>query len=101
FDWIMAGASAPRSADAKLDRIEVMPRSATLAPGSELPVLVRGWYSDGRVEDVTRWSRFGSSDEDVAKVTEEGKATVAGHGEASITVGFGSVVSTMTIAAPF
>ena len=101
LDWIKAGAKAPELSDARLDRIEVLPRAAVLRPGSELRVIVRAWYSNGRVEDVTRWSRFGSSDEDVAKVTEEGKATVAGHGEASITVGFGSVVSTMTIAAPF
>ncbi len=101
LDWIKAGALPPGDADAKLDRIEVLPRTAVLAVKKELPVIVRAFYSDGRVLDVTRWSRFGSSDEDVAKVTEEGRVTVAGHGEAAITVGFGTVVSTMTVTSPF
>ena len=101
LDWIKAGAIAPQPTDAKLLRIEVLPKSAVLVPKSEIAVKVRAFYSDAKVEDVTRWSRFGCSDEDVAKVTEEGKVTVAGNGEASITIGFGTVVSTMTITAPF
>ena len=101
LDWIKAGALAPKMDDLRLERIEVLPKSALLAPKSEMPVLVRAFYSDGRVEDVTRWSRFGSSDEEVAKITEEGKITVAGNGETSITVGFGTAVSTMTVTVPF
>lgn len=99
--WIENGAVAPKPDDPHLDRIEVLPRSAVLKPGAEMNVKVRAHYSDRRVEDVTAWSRFGSSDEDVAKVTEDGKVTIAGHGEASITVGFGTAVSTMTVTAPF
>ncbi len=101
LQWIQAGAQGPQASDARLERIEVLPRAATLALKAELPVSVRAFYSDGKVTDVTRWSRFGSSDEDVAKVTEDGKVTVAGHGEASITVGFGNRVATMTITAPY
>jgi len=101
LDWIKSGALPPEANDAHLDRIEVLPKSAVLAPKSQLPVLVRAFYSDGRVEDVTRWGRFGSSDEDVAKIGEEGKITVAGNGEASITVSFGTAVTTMTVTAPF
>lgn len=101
LDWIKGGALPPRPDDARIVRIEVQPASAVLKPKDELTVQVRAFYSDGKVNDVTSWSRFGSSDEDVAKVNEEGKVTVAGNGEASITVGFGSSVSTMTITAPF
>jgi hypothetical protein len=101
LEWIKAGAPAALEGDPRLQRIDVLPRSAMLKIKSEMPVIVRAVYSDGHVEDVTRWSRFGSSDEDVAKVTEEGRITVAGNGEASITVGFGSVVATMTVTAPF
>ena len=96
-DWIKAGASPPLTEDARLERIEVLPRTAILARKSEMRVLVRAFYSDGRVEDVTRWSRFGSSDEDVAKVIEDGNVTIAGNGEASVTVGFGTAVGTMTV----
>lgn len=101
LNWIQGGALPPRDNDPRLERIDVSPRSAVLKPAAELPVKVQAFYSDGHSEDVTRWSRFGSSDDDVAKVTEEGKITVAGNGEASITVGFGTAVCTMTILAPF
>jgi hypothetical protein len=101
LDWIKGGAVAPRPDDARLVRLEVLPRSTVLGVKAELPVLVRAWYSDGRAEDVTRWSRFGSSDEDVAKVGEDGHVTVVGRGEASVTVGFGSAVAAMTVASPF
>lgn len=101
LDWIKAGAHAPQASDPRLDRIEVLPHASLLSLKSEVSMIVRAWYSDGRVEDVTRWSRFGCSDEDVAKITEEGRVTVAGNGEASITVGFGSRVATATITAPY
>src|SRR5262249_36643869 len=92
---------APSADDARLVRIELEPKNATLAAKAELPVKVRAVYSDGKSADVTPWSRFGSSDEDVAKVTEDGKFTVAGNGEASITVGFGTAVAAMTVTSPF
>jgi Protein of unknown function (DUF1553)/Protein of unknown function (DUF1549)/Bacterial Ig-like domain (group 2) len=101
LNWIQSGASPPKDDDPRLQRIDASPRSEVLKPGAELPVQVRAIYSNGRSEDVTRWCRFGSSDEDVAKVNEDGKITVAGNGEASITVSFGTAVTTMTIAAPF
>lgn len=100
-EWIKAGAAGLSKSDASLQRIEVLPKAALLKPTNELPVLVRAFYSDGRVEDVTRWSRFGSSDDDVAKVAEDGRITVAGHGEAAITVGFGTAVTAMTVSSPY
>jgi hypothetical protein len=101
LDWIKTGAAAPAAEDARLVRIELEPKTATLAAKAEMPVKVRAVYSDGKSADVTAWSRFGSSDEDVAKVTEDGKVTVAGNGEASITVGFGTAVAAMTVTSPF
>jgi hypothetical protein len=101
LDWIKAGALPPKPGDARLERIDVLPKSALLAPKSDMQLLVRAIFTDGRNEDVTRWARFGSSDEDVAKVTEDGKISGAGNGEASITIGFGTAVATMTVTAPF
>ncbi|HUR54616.1 MAG TPA: DUF1553 domain-containing protein [Gemmataceae bacterium] len=99
--WITAGAPGPKESDAKLERIEVYPPAALLKPKDEMRVIVRGVYADGTLEDVTRWAKFGSSEELVAAVGEDGKVTVAGHGETAITVLFGSKVATFTVTSPY
>lgn len=101
LDWIKAGAPGPKDADPRLERIEVFPKAALLKPKDTLRVIVRVVYADGTAEDVTRWARFGSSEELVAAVTEDGKVTVAGHGEAAVTVGFGTKVAALTVTSPF
>jgi hypothetical protein len=104
LDWLRAGALGPRADDATLERIDVFPRAILIDPKGQkgtYRAIVRATYSDGTVEDVTRWARFGSSEELVARVTEDGVITPAGHGEAAITVGFGTKVTTLTMTAPF
>ena len=99
--WIAAGAPGPKDTDAKLERIEVYPPAALLKPKDTLNVIVRATYSDGTIEDVTRWARFGSTEELVAGVSEDGKVTVAGYGEAAVTVNFGTKVATLAVTSPY
>ncbi|HEV3383975.1 MAG TPA: DUF1553 domain-containing protein [Gemmata sp.] len=101
IDWIKGGAAGPLESDSRIVGIEVFPKAALLKPKDNLHVVVRASYSDGSSEDVTRWTRFGSSEELVAAVTEDGFATVTGHGEASIVANFGTKVATLTITSPF
>jgi hypothetical protein len=101
LDWMKSGAAGPAESDAKLLRIEAFPNAALLKPKDTLRLAVRATYSDGRVEDVTRWAKFGSSEELVANVTEDGAIAVIGHGEAAINVLFGSRVATVSITSPF
>lgn len=100
-DWIAAGADGPQDGDPQLERIEVFPSAALLKPGDGLRIVVRAWYTDGHAEDVTRWSRFSSSEDLVATVNEEGAVKVAGPGEAAINVGFGTRVAAATVTVPF
>jgi hypothetical protein len=103
-DWLTAGAAGPKTADAALDKLEVFPPAILVSPEGPkgtFRAVVRATYSDGTVEDVTRWARFGSSEELVARVSEDGVITPAGHGEAAITVGFGTKVTTLTVTSPF
>ncbi len=72
-----------------------------LKPKDGLQIVVRATYVDGHAEDVTRWAKFSSSEDLVATVSEDGKATVAGHGEAAITVVYSNVVGTNRITSPF
>lgn len=103
LDWIKTGAGGPKDADAELTKIEAFPPALLVAPGvkNTFRVVVRAIYSNGTVEDVTRLARFGSSEESVAKVSEDGVVTPAGTGEAAITVGFGTKVAALTVTAPF
>jgi hypothetical protein len=101
LNWVKAGAPGPKDADARLSHIEVFPKAALLKPKDTLRVIVRAVYADGTQEDVTRWARFGSSEELVANVTDEGLVTVAGYGEAAVTVGFGTRVATLTVTSPY
>ena len=99
--WIRAGAPGPSDTDARLERIEVFPPAAMLKPKDTLRVIARAVYSNGTTEDVTRWARFGSSEELVASVDEHGAVTVNGHGETAIVVNFGTKVATLTVTSPF
>jgi hypothetical protein len=99
-DWIAAGAPGSRAEDPRIQRLEVLPAAAILKPKDTLQILVRAWYSDGRSEDVTRWVKFNSSEDLVATVNADGKATVAGHGEAAITVWYSNLVAANRIASP-
>src|SRR5206468_917620 len=96
-DWITAGAMGPRSDDPTILRIEVFPAAATLKLKDALRVLVRAWYSDGHAEDVTPWSRFSSTEEQVAGVDEEGRVTVMGAGEAAVNVAYANFVASATV----
>jgi hypothetical protein len=101
LDWIRAGAPGPRDTDSQLERIEVFPRLAMPKPKDKIRVVARAVYSDGSMEDVTRWAKFTSSEDLVAGVDEDGLVTVAGSGEAAIIVNFGTKVGTLTVTSPF
>src|SRR5262245_8293546 len=100
-EWIASGAPGPKENDVRIKRLEVLPSSAVLKPKDKLSLLVRAWYSDGHSEDVTRWAKFTSSEEQVANVDLDGRVTVAGHGEAAVSVWYSNLVASSTIVAPF
>jgi hypothetical protein len=100
-EWIAGGAPRPKTEDVSVTRLEVFPTAAVLKPKDQLQVLVRAWHSDGSTRDVTRWAKFSSSEEQVANVSDEGLATVAGHGEAAITVWYSNFVAAARILSPF
>jgi hypothetical protein len=99
-DWLAAGAPGPRETDPRIRRIEVTPGGAILKPKDTVQVRVRATYSDGHSEDVTRWAKFNSSEDLVASVDAGGKVTVAGYGEAAVTVWFSNQVAAARVSVP-
>lgn len=100
-DWIARGAPPPTDNDPKLVRIEVQPEEVLLAKSQTQPLLVRAHYSNGRMEDVTRWSKFSSTDDAVINVDERGTMKVVGPGQASVVVWFASRVVMARTIVPF
>jgi hypothetical protein len=98
--WISKGAVGPRNSDPVLERIEVLPEFVRLRPGDEFQMIVRAHYSDGRIEDVSRWAKFNATDESVSTVSENGRVKVIGPGEGAINAWFSSriVSSRITVA---
>ena len=92
-EWIAGGVSPPSDDEPVLESVEVLPDRVMLKPGDEQQVLVRAHYSDGRVDDVTRWAKFSSSNEVVAKVDPAGSVTVMGPGEGAIVAWFASKIA--------
>ena len=100
-DWISGGAVGPTDQDAKLESVTVEPELIRLQPGDEQQLIVTATYSDGRVEDVTSWATFSSSDETVLNVDESGLINVIGRGDGAVVVWFSSQLTLSRIAVPF
>ncbi|GDY20144.1 S-layer protein [Verrucomicrobiota bacterium] len=100
-EWIAAGAPGPRPDDARITRLEVLPPAALLQPGATQQLSVRATFSDGHVEDVTRWAKFNAVNTSVAGVDESGRVTVSGHGETTVSAWFLSQLAITTITSPY
>lgn len=100
-EWIAAGTPPPRNDDPRIQSIDVDPPQVVLKPGEEQRLRVRAHFSDGHSEDVTTWAKYTSTDAAVAKVDDEGRVTVLGHGEAAVTVWYLSRIVIATITVPF
>jgi hypothetical protein len=102
-EWIAAGAAGPKPGEAGLDHLEMLPARWNVAQkGEALRFLVRAHYTDGRVEDVTRWAKFTSTDETMLRVTDsEGGVEVTGSGEGAVTAWFSSRIVLSRVLSPF
>ena len=100
-NWIAAGAPAPRSDDVRVERIEVQPNQISLTIGATNQVRVLAHYSDSSQRDVTRWAKFTSANETVAKIDKDGTVTVMGHGEGAITAWYDSKIVIGSITVPY
>ncbi len=100
-DWIAAGMPAPQPSDPRLVKLEILPPGVVLKPGDKQQFLILAHFTDGHVEDVTRWAKYTSTNESVAKVDDRGAATVGGFGEGAITAWYLSKVVITSISSPY
>lgn len=100
-EWIAQGTPGPSEKDPRLESLEVLPKERQLAPNSQQRLVVLAHFSDGHVEDATRWARYTSNEEGVAKVDESGVVSTQGFGETAIAVFYLDKVSFTTVTVPF
>ena len=70
--WIASGMPFGKPDDATVASIGVYPPGRVLLRGATQQVAVTATYTDGRTEDVTRWSQYQSNAADVAAVADGG-----------------------------
>ena len=100
-EWIAGGAPGPMDSDPRLNRLEVLPEKSRRKPGDKYALQVRAHFSDGRVEDVTRWAKYTSANESVANLGDGGEVTVVGFGEAGVTAWYLSQIAVAFVTSPY
>lgn len=100
-EWIAQGAPGPQESDPVVTHIEIHPPRMTLAPSEQAEVFVWAYFSDGVIRDVTRWSKFTSTDETVARVNDNAGLEVLGSGEGAITAWYSSQIALGRITVPY
>ncbi len=87
--WIEQGTPPPSTTDPTVERIECLPRLASVAPQGAQQVIVTAYYSDGSHRDVTREAQYKSNEPEIAKVDDRGLVSAdAGTGETAIMARF-------------
>jgi len=85
-EWIASGVPGPRDDDPQITRLEVLPKYSQQPLKATQQLVVLAHFSDGHVEDATRWAKYTSAQSSVAGVDDRGLVTISGAGEAAIKV---------------
>lgn len=100
-EWIAAGHPAPSDDDARLKQLEILPTASQQKKGASQQMVVRAHFSDGHVEDVTRWCKFTSANATVASVDDRGLVAITGSGEGAISAWYLSQNVIATVSSPY
>lgn len=100
-EWIAQGQPAPQPNDPRIQRLEILPPQIHLSPGDRQQFLVRAHFTDGHVEDVTRWAKYSSTNHSVGQVDDNGLVQVVGSGEAAIVAWYLAQNVTATVSVPY
>ncbi|HEY1173735.1 MAG TPA: DUF1549 domain-containing protein [Verrucomicrobiae bacterium] len=99
-EWIANGTPGPKQEDPRIERIEMVPNHVVIKPGEQQQILVRAYFNDGRVEDVTRWTKYTDANSEVTNIDEHGNIKVMGFGEGAITAWYLQRIAIATVTVP-
>ncbi|QDU30230.1 hypothetical protein ETAA8_53490 [Anatilimnocola aggregata] len=100
-EWIAAGTPGPRDDDPQISKLEVLPKNSQQTVGTEQQLVVLAHFNDGHVEDVTRWSKYVSTNSSVASVGEHGKVKITGSGEGAVSVWYLNLTEMAYVSSPY
>ncbi|HAL14747.1 MAG TPA: S-layer protein, partial [Planctomycetaceae bacterium] len=100
-EWIAEGTVGPSDSDAVIDNLEVLPRYSSQKPGDAQQLVVLAHFSDGSTEDVTRWAKYKTVNQNVALVGDHGEVSVVGPGEGAIKVWYLNINQLAFVSVPF
>lgn len=85
-EWIAQGTPPPRDDDPRMVELTVLPAASRQSIAAKQQLIVQARFSNGKVEDVTRWAKYTSVNTSVASVSDHGLVEVTGAGEGFIKV---------------
>ena len=100
-EWIAQGTPPPKSDDPRIVRVTVYPPHSRQAVGASQQLVVCAEFTDGHVEDVTRWAKYTSVQSSVAAVSDQGEVKVSGAGEGAILVWYLNVNAMAFLSVPY
>jgi len=100
-EWIAAGTPGPRADDPMVTQVEVLPKNSVHQVGTTQQLVVLAHFSDGRVEDATRWAKYTATSSTVANVDGSGKVKIVGPGESAVNVWYLNITSTAFVSVPY
>ncbi len=99
--WLAAGAPNEPDFDVRLQKVEIYPPQWTMpARGDRQQVVVVARRYGGSTQDVTAYARYGTNDDQVATVDDEGRINAVGPGETSIIVRYLGAVGVIPVRIP-
>ena len=100
-EWIASGAPQPEEADARIEQLEMLPKEVVLQPGAGHQFIVQARFSDGTIQDVTRWVKYTDADSSVTAVDDRGLVKVQGYGEGAVTAWYLSRLAIGHVIVPY
>jgi hypothetical protein len=97
--WMNQGAR--RGSLPSVTKLDVQPPTMLLVKGEAKPLTVKATWSDGTVQDATKFALYESTKDIVAGVNPVGTVDGRGAGRASITVRFMGQVAAVPVSSPF
>lgn len=99
--WIAQGMPYGKPTDPTVERIEVYPLERTMERDGEQQLVVKAFYTDGKVEDVTASAQYDSNDKDITQVDPAGLVkAISRSGDAAIMVRYQSRVAVFRATIP-
>lgn len=100
-EWLAQGQVGPTPEDARIAKLEILPDASRLKAGTQQQMIVRAHFSDGRIEDVTRWAKYTATNHTVCTVDDYGLVKVNGSGEGAIVAWYLAQNATASVTVPY